>query len=145
MCIRDRHYSVTKYIYVQINKFVCLLGNKSTWGGFIGLPVLFCLCLCLCFFLNFRNFKTMLTICPRLRFFFLEYVLACGRSVKYNRRICLDEWDIYFLFLSRQTTKLNNCLFAFSGCLFALLTLKALNFLELSFCQASQSNTNNLL
>ena len=36
------HYSVT-YIYVQTNKFVCLLGNKSSFGGFIGLPVLFCL------------------------------------------------------------------------------------------------------
>ena len=34
------HYSLT-YIYVQTNKFVCLLGNKNSFDGFIGLPVLF--------------------------------------------------------------------------------------------------------
>ena len=30
-------------VYVQTNKFVCLLGNVSSFGEFVGLPVLFCL------------------------------------------------------------------------------------------------------
>ena len=34
------YYSVP-YIYVQTNKFVCLLGNKNSFDGFIGFPVLF--------------------------------------------------------------------------------------------------------
>ena len=38
------------------------------------------------------------------KIFFLEQDLACRRSVKYNRPIDLDEWGIFFFFLSQQTT-----------------------------------------
>ena len=82
---------------------------------------------------------------PEAKIFLLEHVLACGRVVKYNRRIDLDEWSIFFFFLSQQTTWLNNCCFFFWLLVCFIDALKALNFLELSSCKALESNMNNLL
>ena len=77
----------------------------------------------------------------------LEHVLACRRSVKYNRRM-----RHIFLFPNRTNYIVKQLLFFcfcfFFGCLFALLTLiKGIEFSRTEFlCQELESNTNiNLL